>query len=171
MPRYIALLRGVSPMNLKMADLKATLEAAGFTNVKTLLSSGNVAFDARKASNAALEKKIEAALTREIGKHFLTIIRSQDELNALLEADAFAKFKLKAAEKKVVTFLKGDPEARLKLPIEKDGGRILAQHGREVFMVYTPNEKGGAFMGVIEKALGKVITTRTWDTVRKCAHG
>jgi uncharacterized protein (DUF1697 family) len=171
MPRYVALLRGVSPMNLKMADLKACLEATGFTNVKTLLSSGNVAFDARKTSNAGLEKKIEAALTQEIGKHFLTIVRSQEELRALLEADAFAKFKIQAPEKKVVTFLKEDPSVRLKLPIEKDGGRILVQHGRKVFMVYTPNEKGGAFMGVIEKALGKAQTTRTWDTVKKCAAG
>jgi uncharacterized protein (DUF1697 family) len=169
MPRYVALLRGVSPMNLKMPDLKRALEAAGFTNVKTLLSSGNVAFDARKTSNASLEKKIEKALESELGKRFLTIVRSQEELNSLLELDVFAKFKIKASEKKVVTFLKDDPAVRLRLPIEKDGGRILAQRGREVYMAYTPNEKGGAFMGVIEKALGKAQTTRTWDTVRKCA--
>ena len=50
MPRYIALLRGVSPMNCKMPELKAAFENAGFSNVKTLLSSGNVAFDARSAS-------------------------------------------------------------------------------------------------------------------------
>jgi uncharacterized protein (DUF1697 family) len=169
MPRYVALLRGVSPMNLKMPDLKKALESAGFTNVKTLLSSGNAAFDSRKASESALEKKIEKILAAETGKEFLTLVRSQDDLNALLEADAYAKFKVGPKEKKVVTFLKDKPAVHLKLPIEKDGGRILAQKGREVYTVYTPNEKGGAFMGVIEKALGKEITTRTWDTVRKCA--
>src|SRR6266480_8040419 len=50
MPRYAALLRGVSPMNAKMPELKAAFESAGFTGVKTLLSSGNVAFTARAAS-------------------------------------------------------------------------------------------------------------------------
>lgn len=169
MPRYVALLRGVSPMNLRMPDLKKALESAGFTNVKTLLSSGNAAFDSRKASESALEKKIEKILMDEIGKHFLTIVRAQETLAKMLEADAYAKFKIGLKEKKVVTFLKDDPAMRLKLPIEKDGGRILVQTGREVFTVYTPNEKGGAFMGVIERALGKDITTRTWDTVRKCA--
>ena len=54
MPRYIALLRGVSPMNCKMPELKAAFESAGFSNVKTLLSSGNVAFDARSAAEATL---------------------------------------------------------------------------------------------------------------------
>jgi uncharacterized protein (DUF1697 family) len=171
MPRYVAFLRGVSPMNLKMPDLKRVLEDAGFTEVKTLLSSGNVAFNARKAADASLEKKIEKALAAGIGKEFLTLVRSQEELNALLEADAYAKFKIAKTEKKVITFLKDTPKVHLKLPIEKDGGRILAQKGREVFTVYTPNEKGGAFMGVIERALGKEITTRTWDTVRKCAAG
>jgi len=158
-------------MNLRMPALKAALESEGFKNVKTFLSSGNVAFDARKVSSASLERKIEAALSREIGKHFLTIVREQDGLKALLEADAFARFEVKTPEKKVVTFLKDAPEVRLKLPIEKDGGRILAQKGMEVFTVYTPGEKGAGFMGVLEKALGKAQTTRTWDTVRKCANG
>ena len=159
-------------MNLKMADLKRCLEGVGFTEVKTLLSSGNVAFNARKTSEAILEKKIEAALTQELGKYFLTLVRSQEALNSLLNADAFAKFKLKEGEKKVVTFLKESPKTQLKLPIEKDNGRMLDHQGSEVFTVYIPNPQAGAgFMGVLERTLGKAQTTRTWDTVRKCAAG
>lgn len=44
MPRYAAFLRGVSPMNAKMPELKKAFEAAGFLEVKTVLSSGNVVF-------------------------------------------------------------------------------------------------------------------------------
>jgi uncharacterized protein (DUF1697 family) len=40
MAQYVAFLRGVSPMNLKMPDLKRCFESAGFTSVRTLLSSG-----------------------------------------------------------------------------------------------------------------------------------
>jgi uncharacterized protein (DUF1697 family) len=58
MKRYAALLRGVSPMNAKMPALKACFEAAGFEDVKTALSSGNVVFSARATSESALEKKI-----------------------------------------------------------------------------------------------------------------
>ncbi|MGC4085554.1 MAG: DUF1697 domain-containing protein [Vicinamibacterales bacterium] len=43
MPRYVAFLRGVSPTNASMPDLKRAFERAGFTDVKTILSSGNVA--------------------------------------------------------------------------------------------------------------------------------
>lgn len=52
--RYAALLRGVSPMNCRMADLRRALEAAGFENVVTVLSSGNAVFDARKQATAGL---------------------------------------------------------------------------------------------------------------------
>jgi len=52
-----AFLRGVSPMNLKMPALKAALEAEGFSDVKTLLSSGNVVFSTRRASDAASNAK------------------------------------------------------------------------------------------------------------------
>ncbi len=58
MPRYVAFLRGVSPMNADMPELKRAFEAAGFTDVKTVLSSGNVGFSARTTSEAALARRI-----------------------------------------------------------------------------------------------------------------
>ena len=42
MSRYAAFLRGVMPTNCKMPALQAAFEAAGFTDVKTVLGSGNV---------------------------------------------------------------------------------------------------------------------------------
>jgi uncharacterized protein (DUF1697 family) len=61
MARYVAFLRAVSPMNAKMPELKKCFELAGFRDVKTVLSSGNVVFSARKASGTSLERKAEAA--------------------------------------------------------------------------------------------------------------
>jgi uncharacterized protein (DUF1697 family) len=62
MPRYVAFLRAVGPMNADMAELRRCFEGAGFTNVKTVRASGNIAFDARAASEAALARKAEAAM-------------------------------------------------------------------------------------------------------------
>ena len=50
-----------------------------------------------------------------------------------------------------------------------DGATLLCHVGREVFTTYMPSPKGPVFMRLIEKTFGKNITTRTWDTVRKCA--
>lgn len=170
MPRYAAFLRGVTPMNAKMPDLKRAFESAGFTDVKTILASGNVAFSARAKSTAALERAAEAAMQRCLGDSFLTIVRSMDALQELLESDPYRAFRLAPAAKRVVTFLRERPKARLALPIELDGARILSINDREVFSAYVRHPKGPVFMTLIERTFGKAVTTRTWDTVAKVAR-
>ena len=170
MPRYVALLRGVSPMNAKMPELKRCFEQAGFRNVKTVLGSGNVVFDnARAAAPAALQRKAEAAMNEHLGRSFFTIVRPQEELIALLQADPFAAHELPKDAKRIVTFLRGPHEGKLKLPMEVDKARILAVQGAEVLTAYVPLPGDPAFMRLIEKTFGKDVTTRTWETVKKCA--
>ncbi|MDB5871584.1 MAG: hypothetical protein JWQ07_1026 [Ramlibacter sp.] len=169
MPRYVAFLRGVSPLNAKMPQLKKCFEAAGFTDVKTVLGSGNVVFDSRATSEGAVERKAEALMEEHLGRTFYTIVRRADTLRELLAADPYAKFDLPANAKRVVTFLREPPAARLKLPLQLEQARILALNGREIFTAYLPQPGNPVFMALIEKTFGKDITTRTWDTVRKCA--
>ena len=88
-------------MNAKMPELKRCFESAGFTEVKTLLSSGNVAFDARAAARTTLERKAEAAMEAALGRRFLTIVRSSDALRDLLAADPCAAHELPAGAKRV----------------------------------------------------------------------
>ena len=54
MTRYAAFLRGVNVggVNLKMAEVAKTLEDAGFTNVQTILASGNVVLESRSGVDA-----------------------------------------------------------------------------------------------------------------------
>ena len=87
----------------------------------------------------------------------------------MLASDPYKAFRLKPGAKRVVTFLRGKPGAKLKLPIELDGARILAMKGGEIFTAYVPSPKGPVFMSLIEKTFGKEVTTRTWDTVAKVA--
>jgi uncharacterized protein (DUF1697 family) len=170
MTRYAAFLRGVSPMNAKMPDLARAFEVAGFTDVKTVLSSGNVVFSARAASEEALERKAEAAMRKHLGHAFLTIVRPVEALRTLLATDPYKSFRLTPGSKRIVTFLRGNPMVRLQLPIERDGARILRRKGGEVFSAYVPGPRGPVFMTLIEKAFGKTVTTRTWDTVARVAR-
>jgi len=157
-------------MNLKMPALKEALEVAGFSEVKTLLSSGNVVFSGRNATEPAVERKVEAAIEKQVGKRFGAIVRSIEHLQGLLDADPFKAFRLPSNVKRVVTFLRTAPKVKLALPIERDGARILKLHGRELLSAYVVSDKGPVFMAIIEKACGKDITTRTWDTVQKIAR-
>jgi uncharacterized protein (DUF1697 family) len=169
MPRYAALLRGVMPTNAKMPALKAAFESAGFTEVKTVLGSGNVVFGAARGTEASLERRAEAAMTRELGRSFLTIVRPIDVLRAMLEEDPFARLDVPPGAKRVVTFLR-TPATGVKLPPELEGARMHAIVGREVFTSYIPGPKTPVFMALIERTFGKEQTTRSWDTVAKIAR-
>jgi uncharacterized protein (DUF1697 family) len=54
------------------------------------------------------------------------------------------------------------------LPAVTEGVHMVATTGREVFTAYEPNPRGPVFMTLIERTLGTDVTTRTWDTIRKC---
>ena len=157
-------------MNCAMPKLKRAFEAAGFTDVKTLLSSGNVVFTAGSTSLPAIEKKAEAAMEKHLGQRFFTIVRSVDALRDLLASDPYGKFGVAPEAKRIVTFLRAPPKVKMDLPIERDNARILTLRGTELFSAYLPTPKGPVFMTLIEKALGKEQTTRTWQTVEKLAR-
>ena len=169
MPRFVAFLRGVSPVNAKMPDLKRSFESCGFTNVKTVLATGNVIFDWPAGSDADIEHLAEAAMENVLGRAFYTIVRSSQHLNKLLEVDPYQSHEIPLGAKRVVSFIREPRRSKVALPLTADDATVLELIGREVFCAYVPNEKGPIFMKLIEKAFGTEVTTRTWETVKKCA--
>lgn len=170
MPRYVAFLRGVSPVNASMPELKRCFESAGFQDVRTLLASGNVAFSSRAASEASLARKAEKAMQASLGRTFNTIVKPTTFLQQLVDADPHARFRPHKDAKRVVTFLRELPKSAIRLPVEKDGAIILGRVGTEVFSAYLPSQKGPVFMTLLEKTFGVEMTTRTLDTIKKCAQ-
>jgi uncharacterized protein (DUF1697 family) len=156
-------------MNAKMPLLKEAFEVAGFTSVRTVLSSGNVVFDARRSSPAALQRAAEAAMRERLGTAFLAIVRPIERLEKLLASDPYRSFGVGQA-KRIVTFLRRAPAGPVTLPIEQDGARLLSLNGGEVLGCYLPTPKGPVFMSLIERTLGKEVTTRTWETVARVAR-
>lgn len=80
MTAYVALLRGIAPTNplMRNAELRKVFEALSFTNVRTVISSGNVLFETPSRSPAKLESTIEAALHDHLGAPCSTIVAVRD---------------------------------------------------------------------------------------------
>ncbi len=169
MPRYVAFLRGVSPLNAKMADLTRAFEAAGFSNVKTVLSSGNIAFNSPSRSETRLARQAESAMAQYLDRTFYTIVRRQSFLHELLEADPYTGFDLPVNVKRIVTFVGEQPAEKISLPIQARGMFILAIYRGDILGAYTPDPRGGGSLQLIEKTFGSHVTTRTWETVKRCA--
>jgi uncharacterized protein (DUF1697 family) len=156
-------------MNARMPALKACFEAAGFSNVRTLLSSGNVAFDSPASPLPALERRAEAAMQSALGRSFVTIVRPQAALQALVASEPFDTFALSPSAKPLVAFLRTPMALTLDLPMHRHDASILDFNGSEALCAYVPGPNASGFMGLLERSFGKTITTRTLDTVRKCA--
>lgn len=169
MTRFVAFLRGVSPANASMPSLKAAFEAAGFANVRTILSSGNVAFDSDITDEREIERCAGDAIASQLGRRFPVIVRSVGSLRALLATDPYTVHGIPGHARRVISFLCEPREPRISLPLAQDHASVFLQVGREVFTAYVPTAKGPVFMALIERAFGKEVITRTVETVARCA--
>ena len=151
---YVALLRGIGPSNPNMhgSKLCSAFEGLGFTEVSSVISSGNVVFSSLSRDAAALEAMIERTLPERLGFTSTTIIRSRNELLALVEKDPFKGKAHGRDAYLIVSFLK-DKRA---VP----GGAIFTA-------IDMARERPQDVMVRLEKRYDKAITTRTWLTVQR----
>ena len=173
MTRYAAFLRGVNlgKRTVKSAELKAAFEAMGFTNVKTLLASGNVLFDAK--ASKSLQGKIEAGLKETFGFEIGTVLRSIDELAAMVNATPFGRKAGEDAKLHVMLFAEPMP-ASFKPRGVTDDFEVPKVTDREVYLLVL-RKPDGSYVGssggliALEKQLpkGTLVTSRNWNTILK----
>ena len=68
---YVALLRGINVGGknlIRMEDLRTCFEEHGFAGARTYIASGNVLFETTATDPRRLTKRIEAALSKEMGQ-------------------------------------------------------------------------------------------------------
>src|SRR5215467_5134746 len=126
MMEYVAFLRGINVGGhgaVTMEDLKQAFEVCGFKDVKTIATSGNVAFSAVMAEAAVL-KKAEVALKKRLGRETPVHVRSRAELRKMVQDDPYKGFAMPTGAKRVTTFLEASAKTPLKLPHHQDGASI-----------------------------------------------
>lgn len=93
--RLVALLRGVNVggITVKSAALAAAFVEAGFQNVRTVLASGNVAFDfaGPEAEVSAVKLRIEAALEQAFGYDAWIVLRTREQVQRIADAYPFPR--------------------------------------------------------------------------------
>lgn len=177
MSTYVAFLRGINVGGNKkvaMADLKKMLEKMKYTNVHTLLNSGNIVFDGPTTSLKTLNATLEAQFEQTFGFTSAFIVRPMSDIEKLIKLDPFKNITVTKDVRLYVSFLPDTPKSILKIPYvspEKDF-QILAVADGEICSVLDLSKGSGTVdaMGILEKAFGKNMTTRNWNTVMKLAQ-
>ena len=88
MKRYIAFLRGVNisgKNKVPMAELKRCFEELDFSEVKTYLNSGNVAFSSDEDNIEVLTSQAEMIINRQFGLDIPVFVISKEKLEDILQ--------------------------------------------------------------------------------------
>jgi uncharacterized protein (DUF1697 family) len=162
---WILLLRAVNlgPTNkLAMQDLRAVLEGLGHTDVRTVLNSGNATFRAPGADPRALAAAVEGALDAELGLSLRAVVRSAEQVAAMLEA---VPADLDGYVVVSVLFDPPDPAALQELA-RWEPERVVPGDG-VLYLSYERMTGSKLTNALIEKRLGVSTTARTPATLRK----
>jgi uncharacterized protein (DUF1697 family) len=186
---YAAFLRGINVGGhkpLKMADLRAAVEGMGFQNVRTVLASGNVVFDAAAVGAvpegagapkelAALGARIEAGLNQVFGYPVAVAVRRMADLERLIATDPFAGVAITPETRLNITFLARPVENGTRIsPDQRESDlEIVRVTPGEVLSAITLSPGWGTteLMAFLEKEFGPGVTTRNWNTVLRIVGG
>jgi uncharacterized protein (DUF1697 family) len=169
MARLVALLRGINlgaKRRVPMADLRALMGELGYEDVRTVLQSGNVVFTGAKGSAQA---KLEAALADRFGFEVDVVLRTVDELAAVVEHDPFGG-EADDLKRYFVVFLPGKPDAARLAELEAEDWSPdrFAAHGSELYAWCPGGMQGSRLMKALGKpGIGATATFRNMSTVKK----
>jgi uncharacterized protein (DUF1697 family) len=170
MTDYVALLRGVNVggVNIKMADLAEVVRGLGYTDVKTVLASGNVLFTTPDAASAA-KQALEAALRKRFGYEAWVHVLTVAAVRKIIAASPYPR----TAERHAYVVFAVEAEVRSELlAIKLDPAIEQASAGDGV--IYWSVPKGSTLDSAMGKAQSKAsyrpwITTRNLNTLEKLA--
>ena len=171
MTKYVALLRGIGPTNpnMKGEKLKAFFEEFGFTNVQTVLGSGNVIFESTSNDTNEMAERIENVLPQKLGFNSTTVIRSQSALQALVDQDPFkGQQHSNTGIYLLLTFFRNPSNIPTTLPQAPDNKPyvLLGRIDDAVFgKIDLGQGKTPDYMVWLERQFGKDITSRTPKTI------
>lgn len=164
----IALLRAVNVGGhgaIAMVDLRAFFEDLGLGPAKTLLQSGNVAFNGARRSDAQLEDLLRAETAKRFGLRTEYFVRGAEQMQSLVDGNPYALQAKRDPAHLVVLFLKekADRKTALALKASYHGPEVFEIAGNHVYVYYPEGQGRSKFK------LPWPGTARNWNTVLKLA--
>lgn len=159
---FVALLRAINVTGtgvLPMAELRALCEEAGFSNPTTYIQSGNVVFGSKLSADKT-KAKFEKALAAKMGKAHGVMLRTADELDAILKKVPFKK----ADPKFVVVLFTDDAPTKAEMAaIATPGKEEWKLLGSDLVIHYA----GGQGASKLKIPFAKRGTARNLNTITK----
>jgi uncharacterized protein (DUF1697 family) len=170
--KYVALLKGINVgrnQRVAMTALRELLIGLGYNSVRTHLQSGNALFASRSGDPAGLAREIEKAIDSTLGLRIRCLVRTQDELWAVIRGNPLQN-EATDGSRMLVLFLSESPDVTLLAehdPRELGPDQIRLVE-REIYQ-WCPNGILAApnLSAFVEKYLKVTVTNRNWNTVTR----
>ena len=169
--RCIALLRGVNLAGKKrvpMAELRKLVAALGFTDVRTLLNSGNVVFTARSSAVRGAASRIEKAIADSMGVSSKVTVLTAAELATILDENPHTRVCDNPSRLLIGVFAepaaRGQAEALL---ARSWAPEVLAVGTRAAYMWCANGIGAGEVAFAVDRALKTGVTARNLATMTK----
>jgi uncharacterized protein (DUF1697 family) len=170
--RHVAVLRGINlggKNKLAMQSVVRIFAAAGCSEVRTYIQSGNIVFSAPTRVVQTLAKKISAHIASDFGLIVPVVLRSAAELSAAIDDNPFIA-QGKDVDHLHLVFLASEPNAAKLSALDpaRSPGDEFVLRGRDLYL-YLPNgvAKSKLTNAYLDAKLGTVSTFRNWRTVLK----
>ena len=173
MTAYIALLYSVvidQKRRVVMSDLRAIAENLGYRNVRTLVSTGNLVFEADETPVPDIEQALEKAFADFHGKHVDIIVKNATDWKRLVASNPFLAEAETEPDRVGIRFMR-DPLrpdlAEFLRPYQTDGERVALIDGH-VWVHYPGQISLSKLSGQLTpKRMGGIGTARNWNTVKR----
>ena len=170
---YVALLRGINVGGsnlIRMPALKACFEAQGLRNVATYIQSGNVLFAAGRPSQLALTRRIEAALSKAFAYEARVVLRSFEEMKAVVEGAPKGFGERPAVYRYDVIFLKHPltaSEAMKSVTVRAGVDQVHQGDGVLYFSRLISRASQSQLARLVGTPAYRSMTIRNWNTTSK----
>ena len=174
--QYLALLRGINVGGnnvIKMAELKALFESAGFTGVTTYIQSGNIIFFSNCGGREQTAEIIETLLQQRLGNKIISALLTPNEMQAVIDGKPAGFGEDTETYKYDVIFLidpltGADAVQKIKT---RDGVDTVYAGDKVVYISRLISSITKSYLSKItESPIYQNITIRNWNTTQKlCA--
>ncbi|MBV9129487.1 MAG: DUF1697 domain-containing protein [Verrucomicrobia bacterium] len=173
MSAHIALLRAVNVGGQKqaiMAELRTLLTELGFSDVHSILQTGNLVFRGGARTGDDLEDFLEKETAKRLDLQTDFFVRPQEEWKRIIAHNPFPEEAKRDPAHLVVMFLKRAPSKQQveALHAALRGPEMVSAKDRQAYIVY-PNGIGRSPLTstLLERKFGTRGTARNWNTILK----
>lgn len=167
----VALLRGINvgrARRVAMADLRALIEGLGFSDVRTILNSGNAVFKAMRPRPERVASEIEGAIQQKFGFSVPVVVITASDLHTIIAENPLCQAGQDPSRFLVAFIAKGGALRKAEPLLQEQWLPEALAIGRKAAYLWCAS---GIISSKLVKEFFRVTadapTTRNWSTVLK----